>query len=75
MGNTNYKIEKSRVAMTSTSKETEKIISGKNISDRTFETRPKNDNSSINKMINRFYAERELSGYYMYCITNTNSHK
>jgi len=75
MGNTNYKIVKSRAALTSLSKETEKIISGKNISNGAFEVHLENNNSSLNKLINRFYAERELSGYYMYCITNTNSHK
>ena len=69
------KTKKSRDDLTSKSKETKKIISEKNIFNRAFKVYRGNDNSSLNKLENRFYAERELSGYYMYSITNEDSQK
>jgi hypothetical protein len=75
MRNTIKEAKRSRGALTSTSKETKKIISEEDIRNRAFMVYRENDNSSLNKLINRFYAERELSGYYMYSITNTNSQK
>jgi len=75
MVNTNNKTKKSTEALTSTSLEPKKKISEENIRNRSFKVYLENNNSSLNKLINRFYAERELSGYYMYCITNTNSQK
>lgn len=65
------KTKKNRDDLTSKSKETNKIISGENIRNREFEVYLNNDNSSFNKQTNRFYAERELSGHYMYSISNT----
>lgn len=73
MENTITKTKRSRDDLTSKSKETKKIISEENIRNRAFEVYLENDNSSLNKLNNRFYAERELSGYYMYSIINTNS--
>jgi hypothetical protein len=75
MGNTIIKTKRSRDALTSTSKETKKIISEEDIRNRAFEVYLANNNSSLNKQNGRFYAERELSGHYMYSITNTNSQK
>ena len=75
MVNTINKTKKSREAFRSTSLESKKKISEENICNRAFKGYLENDNSSLNKLINRFYAERELSGYYMYCITNSNSQK
>ena len=69
------KIKKNRDDLTSKSKETKKIISEKNIYIRAFKVYRGNDNSSLNKLDNRFYAERELSGYYMYSTTNKDSQK
>jgi len=57
-------IKKSRVTLTSTSKETKKIISEEAIRNRAFEIFQENDNSSSNELDNWYYAERELSGYY-----------
>jgi len=62
-----YKIKitkKSRVALTSTSKETKKIISEEDIRKRAFEIFQENDVPSSNELDNWYYAERELSGYY-----------
>jgi hypothetical protein len=75
MVNTINKTKTSRDALTSPSLETKNIISEENISNRAFEVYLENDKSSLNKLINRYYVERELSGYYMYCITNSNSQK
>jgi hypothetical protein len=65
MGNTINKTKRSRAALTSTSKETKKIISREDISKRAFEIYQENDNSSSNELDNWFYAERELNGYYL----------
>ena len=62
-----YKIKitkKSRVALTSTSKETKKIISEEDIRKRAFEIFQENDVPSSNELDNWYYAERELNGYY-----------
>ena len=75
MGNTITKTKKSRDDLLSKSEETKKIISGENIRKRVFEVDRENYNSSLNKLDNLFYAERELSGYYMYSISNTDSQK
>ena len=64
MGNTINKTKKSRDALTSTSKETKKIISEEDIRNRAFEIFQENDSSSFNELDNWYYAERELSGYY-----------
>jgi hypothetical protein len=65
MRNTINKTKKSRVTLTSTSKETKKIIAEEDIRNRAFEIYQENDNSSSNELDNWFYAERELSGYYL----------
>jgi hypothetical protein len=65
MGNTINKTIRSRGALTSTSKETKKIISEEEIQKRAFEIFQENDNSSSNELDNWFYAERELNGYYL----------
>jgi hypothetical protein len=75
MVDTITKTKKSRDDLTSKSKETKKIIFEENILNRASEVYLENNNSSFNKLDNRFYAERELSGYYMYSITNTGSQK
>jgi hypothetical protein len=75
MENVIMKTKKNRDDLTSKSKETKKIISEKNICNRAFKVYRGNDNSSLNKLENRFYAERELSGYYMYSTTNKDSQK
>jgi hypothetical protein len=75
METTITKTKKSRDDLTSKSKETKKIISVENIRNRAFEVYLENNNSSVNKLNNRFSAERDLSGYYMYSITHTNSQK
>jgi hypothetical protein len=75
MENTITKTKKSRDDLTSKSKEIKKIIFDDNIRNRVFEVYLENDNSSLNKLNNRFYAERDLSGYYMYSITNTKTQK
>lgn len=69
------KIKKSRDDLTSKSKETDQITSEENVHNREFEVYFNNDNSSFNKETNRFFAERELSGNYMYSITNTDPKK
>jgi hypothetical protein len=50
--------------VTSTSKETKKIISEEDIRNRAFEIFQGNDNPSSNELDNWYYAERELNGYY-----------
>jgi len=75
MENIIMKTKKSRDDLTSKSKETKKIIYEKNICNRAFKVYRGNDNSSLNKLDNRFYAERELSGYYMYSTINKDSQK
>jgi hypothetical protein len=75
MESTITKTKKSRDDLTSKSKEAKKIIFEENIHNRVFDIYLENDNSSLNKLDNRFYAERELSGYYMYSITGTGSQK
>ncbi len=69
------KTKTSRDDLTSKSKETKKLISERNICSRVFEVYRKNDDSSLDKLDNRFNAERELSGYYMYSITKKDSQK
>jgi hypothetical protein len=64
VGNKIVKTKKSRVAVTSTSIETKKIISEENIRNRAFEIFQENDNPSSNELDNWYYAERELNGYY-----------
>ncbi len=66
------KTKKRRDDLTSKSKETNNIFSGENISNKESEVNLNKDNSSLNKLNNQFYAERELSGNYMYSISNTN---
>lgn len=65
MGYSVKKAKKSRSAPTSTYKETEKIISEADIRNRAFEIYQENDKSSFSDLDNWFYAERELSGYYL----------
>ena len=63
-----YKIKitkKSRDALTSTFKYTEKIISEEDIRNRAFEIFQENDNPSSTDLENWYYAERELNGYYL----------
>jgi hypothetical protein len=64
MGNTINKTKKSNKALTSKSKETEKIIVEEDIRKRAFEIYQENINSSSNELDNWYYAERELRGYY-----------
>ena len=59
------KAKKSRTALTSTYKEKEKIISEADIRNRAFEIYQENGKSSFSELDNWFYAERELSGYYL----------
>jgi hypothetical protein len=65
MGNAINKTKRSRDTLTSTSKETKKIISEEDIRNRAFEIYQEDDTSSSNELDNWFYAERELSGYYL----------
>ena len=65
MGNTLNKTKKSRNTLTSTPKETKKIISEEDIRNRAFEIYQENDNFSSNELDNWYYAERELNGYYL----------
>jgi hypothetical protein len=58
------KSKKSRDDLTSSSKETKKIISEEDIRKRAFEIFQENDNTSSNELDNWYYAERELTGYY-----------
>ena len=64
MGDKIKKTKKSIDALTSTSKETKKIISEEDIRNRAFEIFQENDVPSSNELDNWYYAERELSGYY-----------
>ncbi len=64
MKNTINKSKKSRDDLTSSSKETKKIISEEDIRKRAFEIYQENDNTSSNELDNWYYAERELTGYY-----------
>ena len=64
MGYKINKTKKSRPALTSTSKETKKIISEEDIRNRAFEIYQEDTNSSSNELDNWYYAERELNGYY-----------
>jgi len=64
MGTPIIKTKKSRDALTSTSKETKKIISEEDIRNRAFEIFQENDKPSFSELDNWYYAERELSGYY-----------
>jgi hypothetical protein len=64
MGNIINKTKKSRDALTSISKETNKIISKEDIRKRAFEVFQENDVPSSNELDNWYYAERELNGYY-----------
>ena len=64
MENTISKAKKSRVAVTSKSKETKKIISAEDIRNRAYEIYHENINTNSNELDNWLYAERELSGYY-----------
>ena len=59
------KAKKSRTALISTNKGKEKIISEADIRNRAFEIYQENDKSSFSELDNWFYAERELSGYYL----------
>jgi len=69
------KTKKSRDDLTSKPKETNNIIPGENFLNRESEVNLNNDNSSLNKLNNQFYAERELSGNYMYSNSNPNPKK
>jgi hypothetical protein len=65
MGKPMIKTKKSRDALTSTSKETKKIITEEDIRKRAFEIFQENDDTSSNELDNWYYAERELTGYYL----------
>jgi hypothetical protein len=65
MGKTINKTKKSRDDLTSASKETKKIISEEDIRKRAFEIFQEKDNPSSNELDNWYYAERELTGYYL----------
>ena len=65
MGNTISKTKKSTNTLTSTTKETKKIISEEDIRQRAFEIYQENVNSSSSELDNWYYAKRELSGYYL----------
>ena len=65
MGYTVNKVKKSRITLTSIYKATKKIISEADIRNRAFEIYQENDKSSFSELDNWFYAERELSGYYL----------
>lgn len=65
MGNTINKTKKIRVVLTSTSKETRKIISEEDIRKRAYEIFKENDDPSSNELDNWYYAERELTGFYL----------
>ena len=65
MGYKINKTKKSRHALTSTSKETKKIISEQDIRNRAYEIYQENGNPSFNELDNWYYAERELNGYYL----------
>lgn len=65
MGNTINKTKKIRVVLTSTSKETKKIISEEDIRKRAYEIFKENDDPSSNELDNWYYAERELTGFYL----------
>ena len=58
------KTKKSRVAETSKSKATKKLISKEDIRNRAYEIYHENINSNSNELDNWLFAERELSGYY-----------
>jgi len=58
------KTKRSKQPLTSTSKETKKIIYEEDIAKRAFEIYQENVNSSSNELDNWYYAERELNGYY-----------
>ena len=64
MENTFVKTKKSRVALTSSSKETKEMISEEEIRNRAYEIYQEDINSSFNELDNWYYAERELKGYY-----------
>lgn len=70
MRSTIKKTKKSRDALASTSKEKRKIITEKDIRNRAFEIFQEDRSSSFSELDNWYYAERELSGYYMYSTTN-----
>jgi hypothetical protein len=59
------KTKKSRDALVSTYKETKRIISREDIRNRAYEIFQENDNTSSNELDNWYYAERELTGYYL----------
>jgi hypothetical protein len=65
MGTKINKTKKSRYTLTSTTKETKKIISEEDIRARAFEISQEKDSSSSDELDNWFYAERELNGYYL----------
>ncbi len=65
MGKTINKTKKSTNTLTSTTKETKKIISEEDIRNRAFEIYQENVNSSSSELDNWYYAKRELSGYYL----------
>ena len=69
MRNTIKDAKKDRDARISISKDTKKIISGENSLNRESEVNLNNDNSSLKKLNNRFNAQREMSGNYMYSIS------
>jgi hypothetical protein len=64
MENTMSKPKTKRVAVTSKSKETKKIISKEDIRSRAYEIYLKNETSSSNELDNWLHAEKELRGYY-----------
>ena len=75
MRNTIKDAKRKRDARISTSKETKKIISTENSHIGESEGNLNNDNSSLKKLNNRFNAQRELSGNYMYSISNSDPKK
>jgi hypothetical protein len=65
MKSTITKTKNSRDARISKFKEPEKVISEEDIRKRAFEIYQENYKSSFSELDNWFYAERELSGYYL----------
>jgi hypothetical protein len=65
MVNTISKPRTKRVAATSKSKETKKIISKEDIRSRAYEIYLKNETSPSNELDHWLHAERELRGYNM----------
>lgn len=59
------KTKRNRVDLTSTSKETKKTISEEDIRNRAYEIFKENNDPSFTELDNWYYAERELTGFYL----------